>query len=96
MAKTDVEKQCYDDKAKKESNVSNINTNAAKEQGCDQQGSPPSRSSTSSWIEEPVVSNMDITTGHIILVSGCGKISNQTINLSILPTTVIHGRSFER
>ncbi|KAI7685861.1 hypothetical protein SSS_09853 [Sarcoptes scabiei] len=67
MAKTDVEKQCYDDKAKKESNVSNINTNAAKEQGCDQQGSPPSRSSTSSWIEEPVVSNMDITTGHIIL-----------------------------
>lgn len=29
--------------------------------------SPSSRSSTSSWVEEPVSSNMDITTGHIIL-----------------------------
>lgn len=31
------------------------------------QPSPPSRSSTSSWSEEPVASNMDISTGHIIL-----------------------------
>ncbi|XP_064648472.1 receptor-type tyrosine-protein phosphatase N2-like isoform X2 [Lineus longissimus] len=30
-------------------------------------GSSSSRSSTSSWSEEPVTSNMDITTGHIIL-----------------------------
>ena len=39
------------------------------QQGKDGQNSPASRSSTSSWIEEPVSSNMDITTGHIILVS---------------------------
>lgn len=39
------------------------------QQGRDGQNSPASRSSTSSWIEEPVSSNMDITTGHIILVS---------------------------
>ncbi|KAK2097037.1 hypothetical protein P7K49_026071 [Saguinus oedipus] len=31
--------------------------------------SPSARSSTSSWSEEPVQSNMDITTGHMILVS---------------------------
>ena len=31
--------------------------------------SPSSRSSTSSWSEEPVQSNMDISTGHIVLVS---------------------------
>jgi hypothetical protein len=32
-------------------------------------GSTSSRSSTSSWIDEPIVSvNMDIMTGHIILV----------------------------
>ncbi|KAH7639486.1 tyrosine phosphatase IA-2 [Dermatophagoides farinae] len=37
------------------------------QQGRDGQNSPASRSSTSSWIEEPVSSNMDITTGHIIL-----------------------------
>lgn len=29
--------------------------------------SPSSRSSTSSWSEEPVVSNMDISTGHMVL-----------------------------
>ncbi|XP_043191224.1 receptor-type tyrosine-protein phosphatase N2-like [Amphibalanus amphitrite] len=29
--------------------------------------SPTSRSSTSSWSEEPVVSNMDISTGHMVL-----------------------------
>jgi receptor-type tyrosine-protein phosphatase N len=33
-------------------------------------GSPhSSRSSTSSWTEEPVASNMDISTGHMVLVS---------------------------
>lgn len=31
--------------------------------------SPSARSSTSSWCEEPVQSNMDISTGHMILVS---------------------------
>jgi len=31
--------------------------------------SPSTRSSTSSWCEEPVPSNMDISTGHMILVS---------------------------
>ena len=31
--------------------------------------SPSARSSTSSWCEEPVPSNMDISTGHMILVS---------------------------
>lgn len=30
---------------------------------------PSSRSSTSSWSEEPVISNMDISTGHMVLVS---------------------------
>lgn len=30
--------------------------------------SPSARSSTSSWSEEPVQSNMDISTGHMILV----------------------------
>lgn len=29
---------------------------------------PSSRSSTSSWSEEPVLSNMDISTGHMVLV----------------------------
>lgn len=29
--------------------------------------SPPSRSSTSSWSEEPITSNLDISTGHMIL-----------------------------
>eukprot|EP00918_Siedleckia_nematoides_P051292 GHVU01112242.1.p1 GENE.GHVU01112242.1~~GHVU01112242.1.p1 ORF type:complete len:571 (+),score=52.83 GHVU01112242.1:3-1715(+) len=32
-----------------------------------QVASPSSRSSTSSWSEEPVASNMDISTGHIVL-----------------------------
>nr|XP_054767768.1 receptor-type tyrosine-protein phosphatase N2-like [Lytechinus pictus] len=31
------------------------------------QPSPSSRSSTSSWSEEPVQSNMDISTGHVVL-----------------------------
>lgn len=31
-------------------------------------GSPSARSSTSSWCEEPVPANMDISTGHMILV----------------------------
>ncbi|CAH1789996.1 unnamed protein product [Owenia fusiformis] len=31
------------------------------------ENSPSSRSSTSSWSEEPVISNMDISTGHIVL-----------------------------
>lgn len=30
--------------------------------------SPSARSSTSSWSEEPVQSNMDISTGHMVLV----------------------------
>lgn len=33
------------------------------------QPSPSSHSSTPSWCEEPVQSNMDISTGHMILVS---------------------------
>lgn len=45
-----------------------VDTTAANQQaGNDSQPSPQSRSSTSSWVEEPVSSNMDITTGHIIL-----------------------------
>ena len=47
----------------------NIDTAVASQQSQDMQTSPQSRSSTSSWVEEPVSSNMDITTGHIILVS---------------------------
>lgn len=35
------------------------------------EGRPPSsRSSTSSWSEEPALTNMDISTGHMVLVSG--------------------------
>lgn len=30
--------------------------------------SPSSRSSTSSWTEEPALTNMDISTGHMVLV----------------------------
>lgn len=30
---------------------------------------PSSRSSTSSWSEEPALTNMDISTGHMVLVS---------------------------
>lgn len=34
------------------------------------EGRPPSsRSSTSSWSEEPALTNMDISTGHMVLVS---------------------------
>lgn len=36
------------------------------------QPSPSSHSSTPSWCEEPVQSNMDISTGHMILVSPPG------------------------
>lgn len=36
------------------------------------QPSPSSHSSTPSWCEEPVQSNMDISTGHMILVSQPG------------------------
>lgn len=32
---------------------------------------PSSRSSTSSWSEEPALTNMDISTGHMVLVSYC-------------------------
>lgn len=32
---------------------------------------PSSRSSTSSWCEEPTLTNMDISTGHMVLVSFC-------------------------
>uniref|UniRef100_A0ACB8FWL4 Receptor-type tyrosine-protein phosphatase N2 n=1 Tax=Sphaerodactylus townsendi TaxID=933632 RepID=A0ACB8FWL4_9SAUR len=35
--------------------------------------SPSARSSTSSWCEEPVQSNMDISTGHMILERGCPR-----------------------
>ena len=54
------------------SKLKNVDTNLANQgqQGPDVQPSPPSRSSTSSWVEEPVASNMDISTGHVILVSG--------------------------
>lgn len=37
---------------------------------------PSSRSSTSSWSEEPALTNMDISTGHMVLVS-YGKIGEQ-------------------
>jgi len=37
------------------------------------EGRPPSsRSSTSSWSEEPALTNMDISTGHMVLVSDQG------------------------
>lgn len=38
------------------------------------QPSPSSHSSTPSWCEEPVQSNMDISTGHMILVSCPGGV----------------------
>lgn len=36
------------------------------------QPSPSSHSSTPSWCEEPAQANMDISTGHMILVCSCG------------------------
>lgn len=37
---------------------------------CKENDKPPSsRSSTSSWSEEPAMTNMDISTGHMVLVS---------------------------
>lgn len=39
------------------------------------QPSPSSHSSTPSWCEEPVQSNMDISTGHMILVSQPGGVA---------------------
>lgn len=38
------------------------------------QPSPSSHSSTPSWCEEPAQANMDISTGHMILVSAGGVI----------------------
>ncbi|XP_050418633.2 receptor-type tyrosine-protein phosphatase N2 [Patella vulgata] len=43
----------------------------------DQVRSPSSRSSTSSWSEEPVPSNMDISTGHIVLSYMEDHLNNQ-------------------
>lgn len=66
--KKDIEKEGEEAKEKM---LKNVDTNLANqhEQG-ETQPSPPSRSSTSSWaLEEPASSNMDITTGHIILVN---------------------------
>lgn len=63
---------CCSSGSEKASNLKNVDTTLAnQEKGPDVQPSPPSRSSTSSWVEEPVSSNMDITTGHIILVTNC-------------------------
>lgn len=60
---------CSSAGSEKGANLKNVDTSLAnQEKGPDMQPSPPSRSSTSSWVEEPVSSNMDITTGHIILV----------------------------
>lgn len=39
------------------------------------QPSPSSHSSTPSWCEEPAQANMDISTGHMILVSTCYCVS---------------------
>ncbi|PIK54092.1 hypothetical protein BSL78_09020 [Apostichopus japonicus] len=41
------------------------------------QPSPSSRSSTSSWSEEPVQSNMDISTGHVVLTYMEDHLQNQ-------------------
>ncbi|GCB68358.1 hypothetical protein scyTo_0013814 [Scyliorhinus torazame] len=50
------------------------------------QPSPSTRSSTSSWCEEPVQSNMDISTGHMILV-----ITRPTILLISFLTAMMRG-----
>ncbi|XP_054164125.1 uncharacterized protein LOC128961850 [Oppia nitens] len=47
--------------------VSKLSQQSSGEGGNGTQASPPSRSSTSSWSEEPVASNMDVSTGHLIL-----------------------------
>lgn len=39
------------------------------------QPSPSSHSSTPSWCEEPAQANMDISTGHMILVSTTGLVT---------------------
>lgn len=58
---------------------------------------PSSRSSTSSWSEEPALTNMDISTGHMVLVC---KITwfNEKFEQKIIPHfvfLVIHGRPFK-
>lgn len=51
--------------------------------------SPSARSSISSWSEEPAHSNMDISTGHMILVSGFVVIAVRIkIMLQMKPTAV--------
>lgn len=57
---------------------------------------PSSRSSTSSWSEEPALTNMDISTGHMVLVSE-RQLTGWTVgrvnfNISI-QFQVVHGRS---
>ncbi|MEQ2202399.1 hypothetical protein XENOCAPTIV_028088, partial [Xenoophorus captivus] len=48
--------------------------------------SPSTRSSTSSWCEEPVPSNMDISTGHMILLLFVAQKSLCTIMPLFFPT----------
>lgn len=49
------------------------------------QPSPSSHSSTPSWCEEPVQSNMDISTGHMILVSQPGGVPAPSPALHLPP-----------
>lgn len=60
---------------------------------------PSSRSSTSSWSEEPALTNMDISTGHMVLVRVCitkNKSNRNSFNYTSLYSSVLHGRSFAK
>lgn len=80
--KKDVEKgEEEEEEEVKEKMLKNVDTNLANQHvQPEMQPSPPSRSSTSSWaLEDPIITNMDITTGHVILVCLVRLVSNQSI-----------------
>lgn len=55
---------------------------------------PSSRSSTSSWSEEPALTNMDISTGHMVLVSlPISRVDSNISNEFRVRFQVVHGRS---
>lgn len=63
----------------------------------DNEKAPSSRSSTSSWSEEPALTNMDISTGHMVLVNVLKVVTVYTLQFKInsFICTVVHGVTSE-
>ena len=51
--------------------------------------SPSARSSTSSWCEEPAHSNMDISTGHMILVRRMASEGPRGVSVRDVPFSLL-------